>query len=140
MSLGHLAAESKLAKAEPDYREALTPRQVVNPVAEAFAQGMLHEGRALGALGCPQIGVNTRIHAGVGAGVLWYACGPGDQLGFSSGQLARLTLPGAEMKAVDLAVGGEYVPVAFSDIAYGLGFCADDQPGGELRGRDRPGQ
>jgi YVTN family beta-propeller protein len=115
-----LAAESKLAKAEPDYRGALTPRQVVNPVAEAFAQETQHQGRALGALGCPQIGVNIRVYAAVGAGVLWYACGPGAALGFTSGQLASLTLPGAEVKAVDLAVGGEYVPIAFSDIAYGL--------------------
>ena len=70
-----LAAQSKLTKVEPNYRGVLTPRQAVNPVAEAFAQETQHQGRALGALGCPLLGINIRIRTAVGRGELWYVCG-----------------------------------------------------------------
>jgi YVTN family beta-propeller protein len=116
-----LAAESKLAKAEPNYRGALTAYQVVNPIAEAFAQKTQHHGRALGALGCSLAGINIRIRAVVWRGELWYVCGSDQVGGFSSGHLARLALPEATMKEIDIDLGSESVPISFSDITYGLG-------------------
>ncbi len=116
-----LAAESKLAKVEPEYRGALTLRQVVNPVAEKFAQETQHQGRALGALGCSLAGINIYLRAVVERGELWYVCSGGLSTSTSGGQLARLTLSDREMRVVDLDFGGESVPTAFSDIAYGLG-------------------
>jgi YVTN family beta-propeller protein len=119
-----LAAKSKLAKVAPGYRGRLQTRQVINPIAAAFAR---KRGRQtalpLGSLGCPQVG-NIRFRAVIGGGDLWFVCGR-DSLSSvpAYGQLGRLSLPDGAVTNVSAEGGGEYLPTAYADVAYARGLA-----------------